>query len=338
MALQPIFPPIERNFSAAELEQAATILDDETREVLAADRARLLQGTAASAISFSKLVGLSPSVALEIAEAVTRNARDLSPSYHAYLNKLLSALTELTAEGKAVPVVTEVEIRAVAGEVEQLPDDDIPEYVGPVISLPAETQLYPHDDRTAKSMVRFLKDVVSESTYEVERLTHDEASLLTWQVLDFYRRFQIRGIKDNRKTTHIERIATHIGLHDRPVTLQEMGSQPGEAGTASIGSTIKTAKTYIKEIIDPNIKMMIARARKTLEEVDGNILFMDPDTAAPLASHAKVEPETELDEEVGADEVVVIDDEAIELDEELALERTRAGSLVDESDSFGSDS
>lgn len=335
MALQPIFPPIERNFSAAELEQAATILDDETKEVLAADRARLLQGTAASAISFSKLVGMPPSVALEIAEAVTRSARDLSPSYHAYLNKLLSALTELSAEGKSVPVVTEVEIRAVTGEAEQLPDDDIPEYAGPVISLPAETQLYPHDDRTTKQMLRFLRDVVSESTYEVEKLTHDEASLLTWQILDLYRRFQTRGIRDGRKVIHIERIATHVGLYGPPKTLQQMGAQSGEAGSASIGSTIGTAKNYIREIIDPNVRNMIARARKTLNEVDGNILFMDSDTVALLAAHVQVEPEAEPEEDVDEVDLAEERDETPQLDEELILERTSIGCLTDEPDSFG---
>src|SRR5256885_1367094 len=115
-------------------------------------------------------------------------------------------------------------------------------------------------------MKRFLRDIIPSDTFDFETLRADEASLITWQILDFYKRMPLPLATPERKAKHIDRIARQVGLYSLPMTLHAIGELPGEAGSASIGITIKTAKENISGVIGPNVINMLSRARKTLKE------------------------------------------------------------------------
>ncbi|HXY17974.1 MAG TPA: hypothetical protein VEH48_00955, partial [Candidatus Nitrosopolaris sp.] len=72
---------------------------------------------------------------------------------------------------------------------------------------------------------------------------------------------------------HIERITKLVGLYSPPITINEMAQSAGEAGSASIGITIKGAKNKLGPIIEPNVTNMVARARKTLKNQPPETLF-----------------------------------------------------------------
>ncbi len=138
-SLQPVFPPAEANCSAEALQAADAVLDDETRAILAADRARLTQATVLASFTLAKSLGLSETTTHDLQARLVDRVRNLSPPYHDYVNRLLGGVAttfsgQMTSEQTSTPYMA----ASVASDNGHSPLHDVS-----VLEAPHEVPAYP---------------------------------------------------------------------------------------------------------------------------------------------------------------------------------------------------
>ncbi len=150
--------------------------------------------------------------------------------------------------------------------IEWLPRNDIIEFT-------EHPQLYRHLNYP-KYMKNFLKGAMPSREIEIEKLSNDATSLLTWEILEYYSTADIAKSTPQRKVKQRERIEAHIGLHTPPLSAHEVAQQMGLSDPSVYNSLQKVKETLERIISNMVASDMIRKSEATLGHTDLDQLFV----------------------------------------------------------------
>lgn len=283
---RPIFPPDELNYSQEALKASEALLDDETRAILEADRARLAQTTVLGAFTLGQELGLSTETTQELQAALLNRLSSMSPLYHGYMNQLLGAAatsllgqlgSERTQLTEPAPVHVVPDSQADAGAPVEygppLPEDHLAGIIGDqeevltydpedIIVLSEDSPLIFDHEKTHRNTRQFIRNVFPELEDQLKSLPPRVASLLVYQAIDFYMAAEIPQASPGRKANQKQRIELYTGLY-RPVQpMDDMLSELGVSG-ASLYTGMQRVAQNITSMIDH--EEMLRKAQTTAE-------------------------------------------------------------------------
>jgi hypothetical protein len=335
----------------------------------------MTQTTALAAFTVGEALELEPETLKEFQQATVERMGRLSPAYHDYVNRLLGSVATVVggqiqhevnlplSAGPSVEPPLEVHMEPVVSvpepkivevpdstvytppaEVEPVIDEDIEvedtdielEYSpDDIIALPEGLRLYRHE-KNPKYMKKFLSGAIPEHEPVLEELSNEAASILTWEVLEFYTNVKIPAATPERKANQRERIEAHVGLFGPSTGIPELAKKMN-LKDPSIYTGIGKVKEAIAERIGDDVPDLIRRAIVTATYGETENLFIDDDEVEEeniepvIKSHLEEPPQPEIldnakavaaeTEEVGQPESVephIVD--AIEPEEETPAE------------------
>lgn len=257
---QPIPPTQGINYSPEAMRAAESVLDKQTRNILAAERARMSQETAAGAYVLGQALGLSQETIETLQRASVSRASELSPHYHEGFNEHLGSAaaylsgkvacsdfeisavppthasnnrhksTLLTNSGTSIHVVSVGQNGNAPDEVASETADEKSELTydpKDIITLLPDERLYDQLQIHAR-MRRFLHMVLPAQDDEIFYFSPRAASLLTYEVLRYYReKMVIPKHTPDRKRVLSERVSLYVGLYGPVPDLDEFASLIG---------------------------------------------------------------------------------------------------------------
>jgi hypothetical protein len=290
---RPVFPPDEPILSAHSLEAARAYLDEDTLQVLAVDRARLRQTTAATAFVLAQSLGLSESTAGELETALVSHLSELSPSYQHYLNQLLgnSALALSSQPGRVLAEVDQqtslagsiLEPVSLLGPAEAdtsiagpEPETDPLYEPADLLDLPRGIVLSDHE-KPNRNIKSFVSAIFPELKGALKELSSRELVLLSYQLLDSYMNTHIPQATEERKIKQKQRLELYFGLYGSPKGGGAICEELGLAGP-SFYSGIRRVQSGLGAFIGlTDAETMIRKAKVTAEFGNPEGLFQKPE-------------------------------------------------------------
>lgn len=288
--LRPVFPPDSPNISRESQEASIHLLDDETRDTLAVDRARLSQATAVTAIALTDALGLSEGTSVELQRALVARLPELSPQYHSYMNQLLgnTAVAIAGQEGASgAPIIEAV-------EVVDLPDDEEQEgSEGDIVDTPEpeadfdETDLLSFGDemklaqhsKPNSNIKLFVKKMFGEKGL-LDGLSADEVSLVGYQLLNIYMANKIPNSSETRKATQKERLELYFALYGGKRRSEDICRELG-VSSATFNAGIRRVIDSLRDLVGKEDLDNIIKKAKVTAEFGLDELFVDPKELNP---------------------------------------------------------
>lgn len=308
--LRPVFPPESPNVSKESIEAASELLDDQTRDTLNIDRARLTQATASVAIALTDALGLSPDTAEEVQRALISRLPELSHPYHSYTNQLLgnSAMALTGQEGHTTHIETLAVVDASPpADLEDIdepiptdpghvpdpkPETDTPEFdEADLLVFETETKFAQHSKQN-NGIKEFVKKLFDEKGL-LDGLSPQEVSLVGYQLLNVYLVNKIPNSSDSRKAAQKECIELYFALYGTRLSSEDICKKLNISGP-SFNSGIRRVIESLKGLVTKEDFAGILQKAKVTSEFGPKGLFVDPEELDVEDSEAEEQDEEEI--------------------------------------------